>query len=73
VTPKQLADVRAASKRERAHYGLNERFGCPFHCACGSCVDDREIMAEAMPALLRYIDDAMSVPRREHHDLGDLD
>jgi len=74
VTKEQLAAVRAASKRERAHHAFNAETGTPFPvCYCEACCADREVIAMWTPALLQYIDDAMREPRREYHDLGDLD
>jgi len=73
MTGLQLEAVRAASQRERAHSTGNRFAGAVVACYCGTCKTDREVIAAALPDLLRYIDDAMLEPRREHFDLGDLD
>lgn len=67
-----LDAVREASRGERAHAG-HVAGDDDSPCMCPKCRERRRIIARHTPALLRFIDDALAQPRREHIDLGDLD
>jgi hypothetical protein len=59
VKAAQLAEVRAASKRERAHHADNVRLGCAHPaCYCDECITDRVTVAAAAPWLLECLDSA---------------
>ncbi len=75
LTPKDLAAVEAASKRERAHYNENRvvAFGISVVCYCDACKADREVIAQYTPEILRLLRDWMREPRRGSTDFGDLD
>ncbi len=67
MTTRGLQAVREAARREAAHVVDGKR------CYCDGCRSDREIMADAMPALLEYVRAAEAIPRRSIGDTWDLD
>lgn len=76
LTPKGLADVEAASKRERAHYNDHVKLGCPDPvCYCTRCIIDRETIAAAAPWLIAYVREAQEKAARAlpPTDFGALD
>lgn len=61
MTRKELDDVKAASKRERAHAKGKDGGSC----FCGACIERRFIIARAMPAILELLES-------ERFDAGDF-
>jgi hypothetical protein len=69
VTGAALREVRAASKRERAHYKINAVANVDRpDCYCDRCRADRETIAAAAPWLLDCYDSATTT----HPEFGDL-
>jgi hypothetical protein len=60
LTPQDLRDVEAASKREREHYTHNVRLHVlePV-CYCPQCKVDRETIAKHTPEVMRLLRDYM--------------
>jgi hypothetical protein len=60
LTPQDLRDVEAASKREREHYADHVEKGCAAPlCYCPRCKVDRETIAKHTPEVMRLLRDYM--------------